>query len=490
MKFFLRRLSHCLVICLLLFLFFEHAFANKCNNPGNSIIGLWEATLTDDGTEMIMVLDIHASDDDSLECTLDITDFGFLNIPVGKIKLNDGNFTLPGFNGSYDADGQQITGIFTSMGDKIVEFKRIESKPTFSFDYPEKEVDWTLETNSPIWSSLTVNDGQLIFGNDAGKLYSINMDDLSTSWIFSSESKIRSKALVKNNFVYFSSDDGYLYSIHFENGKLNWKAYIGNDASPRLVPANEASTYDYMCSSPVIENGTIYVGSMDSSLYAINYLNGKIKWKYKTGNIIRSTPIVDSGIVYFGSWDNHLYAINLKNGSLEWKYDTGGSIQSSPAIIDNKVVFGSRSAFIIGLDKNSGDELWKTTYWGSWVESSPVIYDGIIYIGSSDFRKVHAIDPENGKVISSTRVEAWAWSTPALSEKYLFIGCAGTMFRNDIMHTSFYGINRQTGKISWQVRAAENADVFVYGFASTPTIWQDWVFFGGIDGTIYGIKSD
>jgi len=40
------------------------------------------------------------------------------------------------------------------------------------------------------------------------------------------------------------------------------------------------------------------------------------------------------------------------------------------------------------------------------------------------------------------------------------------------------------------VRATENADVFVYGFASSPTIWQDWVFFGGIDGTVYGIKSD
>ncbi len=44
------------------------------------IIGLWQTTLSDDGTEMIMVLDIHSSDDDSLECTIDITDFEF-NIP-------------------------------------------------------------------------------------------------------------------------------------------------------------------------------------------------------------------------------------------------------------------------------------------------------------------------------------------------------------------------------------------------------------------------
>ncbi len=116
-------------------------------------------------------------------------------------------------------------------------------------------------------------------------------------------------------------------------------------------------------------------------------------------------------------------------------------------VIDNKLVFGSRSAFIFVIDKVSGEELWKTRYWGSWVESSPVIYDGIIYIGSSDYRKVHAIDPENGKVKWSTRVEGWSWPTPAVNEKYLFTGSIGSLFYLDNMHGRFYGINRHTGKI-------------------------------------------
>jgi len=491
MTYFLKRLSPSLVICLSLLLFFVNSSASEFDDLRNRIIGLWQVTLTDNGTEIILVLDIHNSDTDSLECTLDITDFGFKNIPFGKFILDEGNFTLPGFNASYDADGERITGIFTALGPEfVVEFFRIETKPELDFDYPEKVADWTFETNSPIWSSLSVYNGQLIFGNDAGNLYSINVDDHTTSWIFNSESKIRSKALVKDKLVYFTGDDGYLYSIHFGNGKLNWKAYIGNDASPRNLPALEASTYDYMCSSPVIEKGTIYVGSIDSCLYAINKVNGKIKWKYKTGDIIRSTPIVDSEIVYFGSWDHYMYAINLKNGTLVWKYDAGGSIQSTPVIIDNKLIFGSRSASIFGIDKNTGAELWKTTYWGSWVESSPVIFDGKIYIGSSDFRKVHAIDPENGKVIWSARVEAWTWSTPAINEEYLFIGGAGTMHRTDVMNTSFYGINRKTGEISWQVRATENADVFIYGFASSPVTWNNWVLFGGLDGKIYGINNN
>lgn len=487
---FFRKPIHFILICISFVFFVKKASGIEFDNQVNPIIGLWQTTLNDKGAKFIVVLDIQSTDTDSLACTFDLTDLGFLNIPLGKFILDDGNFTLPGFNASYDSEAQLITGIFTSMGDEAVaEFNRIDAKPTFNFDYPEREVDWVMETNSAIWSTLVVSDGQLIFGNDAGNLYSINLETHKTSWIFKSESKIRSKALVKDKLVYFSSDDGYLYSIQFGTGKLNWKAYIGNDASPRSIPAKEASTYDYMCSSPVIEKETIYVGSIDSSLYAINAINGKTKWKYNTGGLIRSTPIVDSEFIYFGSWDNHMYAIQVKDGALAWKYDAGGSIQSTPAIIDNKLIFGSRSAFIYCLDRKSGAELWKTTYWGSWVESSPVIYDETIYIGSSDYRKIHAIDPQNGNVMWDAKIEGWAWSTPAVNENYVFIGSSGIHDYGEKMHSRFYAINRQNGNIKWQVSVADNPDGFVYGFVATPVVWKNWVFFADLEGKIYGIKE-
>jgi outer membrane protein assembly factor BamB len=487
---FFRRPIHFILICISFILFVKKASGIEFDNQVNPIIGLWQTTLNDKGAEFIVILNIQSTDTDSLACTFDLTDLGFLNIPFGKFILDDGNFTLPGFNASYDSEAELITGVFTSMGNEIVaEFNRIDAKPTFNFDYPEKEVDWIMETNDPIWSALSVSNGQLIFGNDAGNLYSINLDSDKTSWIFKSGSKIRSKALIQDKLVYFSSDDGYLYSIHFDTGKLNWKSYIGNDASPRNIPAKEASTYDYMSSSPIIDEGMIYVGSIDSCLYAINQINGKIQWKHKTEGIIRSTPIADSGFIYFGSWDNHMYAIHVKDGSLAWKYDAGGSIQSTPVIIDNKLIFGGRSAFIFGIDKNTGTELWKTSYWGSWVESSPVIYDGIIYIGSSDYRKIHAIDPNNGNVMWDAKIEGWAWTTPAVNEKSVYIGSSGIQEHGEKMHGRIYAVNRLNGDIEWKVSLDDNPDVFAYGFTASPVVWKDWVFFADLDGKIYGIKE-
>jgi eukaryotic-like serine/threonine-protein kinase len=63
-------------------------------------------------------------------------------------------------------------------------------------------------------------------------------------------------------------------------------------------------------SSPAIgADGTVYVGSDDNKLYAINP-DGSLKWTYITGDYVRSSPAIGAnGTVYVGSYDGKLYAI-------------------------------------------------------------------------------------------------------------------------------------------------------------------------------------
>ena len=62
-------------------------------------------------------------------------------------------------------------------------------------------------------------------------------------------------------------------------------------------------------SSPAIgEDGTVYVGSCDSKLHAVNP-NGTMNWTYDTGNWVESSPAIGAdGIIYVGSRDRKLYA--------------------------------------------------------------------------------------------------------------------------------------------------------------------------------------
>ena len=64
-------------------------------------------------------------------------------------------------------------------------------------------------------------------------------------------------------------------------------------------------------SSPAIgPDGTVYVGSRDGKLYAINTKSGGKLWEFETGGSVFSSPAIGpDGTVYVGSWDDKLYAI-------------------------------------------------------------------------------------------------------------------------------------------------------------------------------------
>jgi outer membrane protein assembly factor BamB len=70
-------------------------------------------------------------------------------------------------------------------------------------------------------------------------------------------------------------------------------------------------------------DGTIYAGSDDCHLYAINP-DGSLQWSFKAENAVRSSPVLGSdGTIYVGSRDGFLYVLN-PNGSLKWKFKTAG----------------------------------------------------------------------------------------------------------------------------------------------------------------------
>ena len=72
-----------------------------------------------------------------------------------------------------------------------------------------------------------------------------------------------------------------------------------------------------MESSPAIgSDGTVYVGSYDNKLYAINGKSGVKLWEFETGGIVRSSPAIGpDGTVYVGSHDK-LYAIKTDSKGL------------------------------------------------------------------------------------------------------------------------------------------------------------------------------
>lgn len=130
-------------------------------------------------------------------------------------------------------------------------------------------------------------------------------------------------------------------------------------------------------------DGTVYVGSADFYLYALN-ADGTLKWRFRTGGGVVSSPALGlDGTVYVGSNDRYLYALNA-NGTLKWRFQTGSAVFSSPALgSDGTVYVGSQDGFVYALNAN-GTLKWRFLA-GDFVYSSPAIgSDGTVYVGSGN----------------------------------------------------------------------------------------------------------
>ena len=147
-------------------------------------------------------------------------------------------------------------------------------------------------------------------------------------------------------------------------------------------------------STPAIgTDSTIYVGSYDSNLYAINP-DGTLKWKYKTGDVIESSPAVGAdGVIYVGSNDNKVYAIN-SDGTLKWSYSTSGYVVSSPAVGTNSTVYvGSYDGKLYAINKNGTLKKDPPPSLGNQIYSSPAVGSNeIIYIGSKNDGYFYSLD--------------------------------------------------------------------------------------------------
>ena len=83
-----------------------------------------------------------------------------------------------------------------------------------------------------------------------------------------------------------------------------------------------------------------------------------VRFVFKAGGAIRSTPALRDNTLYFGSNDANVYAIDAKTGVERWHFKTGGAVSSSPATGTRNVFVTSRDGNLYALALASGAEQW------------------------------------------------------------------------------------------------------------------------------------
>ena len=149
----------------------------------------------------------------------------------------------------------------------------------------------------------------------------------------------------------------------------------------------------------IAADGTVYFGSDDGHLYAVNP-DGSLKWQSSLVGAVRSSPAVGlAGVVYVGSDDGNIYAFQPESASPNsplYSFATGGPVRSSPVVgAGGKVYVGSDDGKFYGLTSDLTQE-WEFTTAGPLSFGRPAIdLDGVLYIShrSSTNGRVYALNP-------------------------------------------------------------------------------------------------
>jgi len=270
--------------------------------------------------------------------------------------------------------------------------------------------------------------------------------------------------------------------------------------------------------SPVVENGHVYIGSADGSLYEFDSNHVIVQQQFATQGKVTGSAAISPCCVWFGSTDGNIYLhkifcapggfdgicpavgiFNLKspiessltplkksmfvgtdagllykfNGStMAWHVNTGGPVKTSPALTNSTVVVSSGDK-VNGYNLDTGASVFSFTAGGT--TSSPTIANGTVYVASAD-GNLYALNAS----CTGTCTPLWTLplnrsgsSSPAFSNGTIFIGAGDG---------NLYAIDAVTHTVRWTM--ATGGPV-----VATPFVANGVVYIGSTDGAIDAVST-
>jgi len=301
-------------------------------------------------------------------------------------------------------------------------------------------------------------------------------------WRFETMGPVRSTPAIAGETLYVGSTDGNLYALNVATGEERWRVSVGSPVS----------------SSPVVAHGLVIFGSRDGAFHAVRASTGAPEWRFDTGDLVpwvwgfegwdiyTSSAVLADSVVVFGAGDGFVYALEATTGRELWRFPTGGRIRSTPAIADGIAFAGSTDGIVYALDLESGSEIWRHETDGAALISADLGVDrssiiapiavsgGSVFVGSRD-GYMYALDQQTGQRRWRVSHEgSWAMSAPAVSGSTLYAGTSDGRF--------VHAVDVESGEEVWR---------FVgQGYTwSSPVVAGDTVYVGDGGGPLRALDT-
>jgi eukaryotic-like serine/threonine-protein kinase len=238
----------------------------------------------------------------------------------------------------------------------------------FGLDPATLSVRWTFDGAGDVWmAGAVIENGRVFAPSGDGTLYALNAADGSQIWTFKTERPLWASPVTDGKTVFFGSFDHYVYALDAESGVLRWKVEL--DAA--LVAPGALS----------MDGETLYIGTLGKSLYALNTANGNQRWKQPLKGWVWSAPVVTEDAIYLGTVEGTAgvaYSINPATGQPIWTVALTTSTLAAPLVTDELAIFVTEGGEIRAFDLQ-GNPKWQASLEAK-LYTSPILVGDLLLI--------------------------------------------------------------------------------------------------------------
>ncbi|MEE6307716.1 PQQ-binding-like beta-propeller repeat protein [Plantactinospora veratri] len=286
-------------------------------------------------------------------------------------------------------------------------------------------------------------------------------------WTFTAADVTHAAPVVAGGTVYLGSADGTLYALDAATGTVRWT---------HPVPEPETTA--------TVADGVLYLAGSEL-LYALDVATHRIRWSFRVGGSLRSTVSATGGLVYVadqhGSLGPNLYALDQATGRLRWTRNLGRLNGTGPTVAHGVVyVGGDRTLY--ALDAGTGALRWSYPDLPGPVGAAPVVSDHAVHITAAG-SYLGAFDLWDGRKLWSHESDLVA--TPVVRDGTVYVplgtGCCFDRWRTNAYRGStgellwsaeFHASGLATGGGILYSRAAGDGTVYAFDPATGAVGWR------------------
>jgi hypothetical protein len=296
----------------------------------------------------------------------------------------------------------------------------------------------------------------------------------STS-VYSERGGNRSGPVISEGMAFFASKNR-MYCVDQATGELKWRAPEGDPNDPKIPQ---------ITATPVVANGFVYTPDANGIMTAYTVDEGQPAWQFKTGGAIYSSPILVGNTLYFGSDDDFLYALNAQSGDLVWKSNERGKpmplsddAKASPCYYNGVVYINSSDMKLWAFQADTGRLIWQSRVGAPSIDISPVANNGRVYLAAGSTMYQFRL---RGGQSRAFPLQEWVGNdittTPIVTEKFWFFGD-----RDGFFH-AFTAAGRPAKNVDgqdWKVKLEGRPQ-------GTPVMTSDTIYVTTDKGFVFGL---